>query len=255
MSSGVQQVEIHRHAGERTRGRKALSPERVLGTLALTAWAGLFWFLLVTDQTALYLSSRTDWVVPVGAILLTGAAIGRLFTLYVEEPEPLSRRTAAGIGFIVLPVVIVLALPPASLTSYAASRRSSFSSGGGVATSAEDISSGELSLADVAGGLRSREGMRALVARAGSDVTFTGFVTRDPGQPADEFVLNRFMISCCVADALGVQVRVVGAPPGELQKDDWVQVAGKMYPLGREVIVDASAVKPVPKPKRPYLNP
>lgn len=253
MSSRAHIETGHRHAETGARHR-TLSPARVLGTFALAAWAGLFWFLLATDRTALYLSSRTDWVVPVGAILLTGAVIGRLFTLYVAEPEPLSWRAAGGIGFIVLPVIIVLALPPASLTSFAASRRSSFSTGG-VATSAEDISSGELSLADVAGGLRSREGMRALVARAGSDVTFTGFVTRDPGQPADEFVLNRFMISCCVADALGIQVRVVGAPPGELKEDDWVQVAGKMYPLGREVIVDASAVKGVPKPSRPYLNP
>lgn len=252
MSSDVQSIQsVHSHVHKAS---KSLSPARVLATLALAAWGGLFWFLLLSDRVALYLSSRTAWVVPVGAVILSIAVIGRLLTLRVEHAEPLDRRAVAGIGLIMVPVVIVLALPPASLTSYAASRRSSFSSGG-LAASAEDISSGELSLADVAGGLRSKEGMQALVARAGSDVTFTGFVTRDSGAPADEFVLNRFMISCCVADALGIQVRVVGAPPGRFKSDEWVQVAGKMYPLGREVIVDASAVKGVPKPKRPYLNP
>jgi uncharacterized repeat protein (TIGR03943 family) len=256
MSSGVQRLErLHSHVPERDETqRRSLSPRRLLGTFALAAWAALFWFLLVTNRTSLYLSSRTDWVVPVGAVLLTAAVVGRLFSLYVEDEEPLDWRSAGGICFIVLPVVVVTALPPASLTSYAASRRSSFASGG-LATSAADISTGELSLADVAGGLRSREGMRALVTRAGSDVTFTGFVTRDPGQPADEFILTRFMISCCVADALSIQVRVVGAPPGGFKPDDWVQVAGQMYPLGREVIVDASEVRAVPKPKHPYLNP
>lgn len=252
MSSDVRSIDSLRTRVQRD--KMPVSPGRVLAALALAAWAGLFWFLLISERVSLYLSSRTAWVVPVGAVILSIAVVGRLFSLREEHAEPLTRRTVAGIGLIMVPVVIVLALPPASLTSYAASRRSSFSSGG-LATSADDISSGELSLADVAGGLRSREGMRALVARAGSDVTFTGFVTRDSGAPADEFVLNRFMISCCVADALGIQVRVVGAPPGRFKSDEWVQVAGKMYPLGREVIVDASAVKGVPKPKRPYLNP
>jgi uncharacterized repeat protein (TIGR03943 family) len=97
--------------------------------------------------------------------------------------------------------------------------------------------------------------MKALVARAGTQVDFTGFVTRDAGQPADEFTLTRFLISCCVADALGVEVRVVGVVPGEFKKDEWVRVTGSMYPLGREVIVDASEVERVSKPRHPYLNP
>lgn len=97
--------------------------------------------------------------------------------------------------------------------------------------------------------------MEALVRRAGTEVTFTGFVTRDSATPADEFVLTRFLISCCVADALSVEARVVGAPPGEFENDQWVQVTGNFYPLGREVIVDATDVTKVPRPKKPYLNP
>jgi uncharacterized repeat protein (TIGR03943 family) len=97
--------------------------------------------------------------------------------------------------------------------------------------------------------------MKALVQRAGTEVSFVGFVARDSSMPADEFMLSRFLVSCCVADALSIQVRVVGAPPGQFGEDDWVRVTGAMYPLGREVIVDASAVESVPRPKRPYLNP
>ncbi|MGH2738157.1 MAG: hypothetical protein ACRDHH_05020 [Actinomycetota bacterium] len=43
-------------------------------------------------------------------------------------------------------------------------------------------------------------------------------MTRREGSPADEFVLTRFIVSCCVADALSVQVRVVGAPPGRFER-------------------------------------
>lgn len=230
------------------------SAKRLSGAMALTAWAGLFWFLIASERTAFYLSSRTDWVVPVGAVILTVAAIGRFASARSSQQERLSSKEAWGIGVIVLPVVVVLALPPASLSSFAASRRSSFASAG-FATSAEDVAQGELSLADVAGALRSGEAMEALVQRAGTEVDFTGFVTRDSGMAADEFVLTRFLISCCVADALSVEVRVVGAPPGQFAKDDWVRVDGKIYPVGGEVILDADTIEAVERPDKPYLNP
>lgn len=230
------------------------SARKIAAAAALAAWAGMFWFLMASDRTALYLSSRTDWLVPTGAALLTLATIGRAFSLRSRVPEPLESRDAWTTGLIILPVVVVLALPPASLTSYAASRRSSFSSAG-FTTSAEEVSEGELSLGDVAGALRSEEAMQALVARAGTEVDFTGFVTRDAGAPPDEFVLTRFLISCCVADALSVKVRVVGAPPADLAEDQWVRVTGQLYPLANEVIVDATKVERVKRPKRPYLNP
>ena len=237
----------------RERAARSISPSRVLDCLALGSWAAVFWFLLIADRTSLFLSTRTAWVVPTGAILLTVGLIGRLLSLRSEEPKPITARSAWGIGLIVLPVITVLALPPASLGSYAASRRSTFSSGGIVA-SAEEIASGDLSLLDVAGGLRSRDGVAALADRAGENVDFTGFVTRDPGAPADEFVLTRFLVSCCVADALSVNVRVVGAPPGRFKADEWVRVSGRFYPLGRDVIVDSTDIVVVERPKRPYLS-
>ncbi len=234
--------------------RSSLSPSRVAAAVVLASWGALFWWLLIAERSALYLSSRTDWVVPVGAVILTIATIGRLASLRVDDPRPLTGRDWAVFGLLLFPVVATAALPPASLGSFAASRRSSFVSAG-FASSVDDVAAGELSLVDVAGALRSGEAMRALVERAGERVSFIGFVDREPGMPADEFVLTRFLVSCCVADALSVQVRVVGAPPGEFAKDDWVRVSGNIYPLGREVIVDASEVVGVPRPKRPYLTP
>jgi uncharacterized repeat protein (TIGR03943 family) len=234
--------------------RKSWSPARVLTAVTLGAWCGLFWFLLLGDRTPLYLSTRTDWVVPLGAIILTIATIGRLATARVERPPALTRREAWGAGVILLPVVAVLALPPTSLGSFAADRRSSFA-GAGFTTSAEQIETGELTLVDVIGAERDREAMRALARRAGTEVSFVGFVTRPKSSPADEFVLTRFVVSCCVADALAVQVRVVGAPPGRFDPDDWVRVTGRIYPLGSEIVVQASEVEGTARPKHPYLNP
>lgn len=230
------------------------SPARILTALALAAWAALFWFLLLSGRSSLYLSPRTDWVVPIGALLLSIAAIGRFASARVRSPAPLSARETWGLGVIVFPVAVVLALPPSSLGSFAASKRSSFA-GAGFVSSAADVSTGELSLVDIVGAIRSEAASKALVRRAGEEVSFLGFVARDRGMPADEFMLTRFVISCCVADALSVQVRVVGAPPGRLSNDQWVRVSGRFFPLGDQSVVQASTIVNVARPKHPYLNP
>jgi uncharacterized repeat protein (TIGR03943 family) len=235
--------------GEAGDGAVRRSAAGVATGLILGAWAGVFWFLLASGRTTLYLSPRTSWVVPVGASILTVAAVARLAT--ARRSGPLSTRRAWTLGVVALPALLVVALPPASLGSFAVARRSAVTAG---VVPAGDVATGPITLVDVAAAKWSREAARALVKRAGSPVSFVGFVTEDPGGAADEFVLTRFLVSCCVADALSVQVRVVGAPAGEFGEDQWVRVEGNLYPLAHEVIVDASDVTAVPRPSRPYLN-
>ncbi|MGH2821030.1 MAG: hypothetical protein ACRDJ5_10300 [Actinomycetota bacterium] len=47
----------------------------------------------------------------------------------------------------------------------------------------------------------------------------------------------------------------MGAPPGAPKPDDWVRVTGSLYPLGQEVLLDASEATRVERPEHPYLNP
>ena len=139
---------------------RGIDPQRVMGTVVLLAWSTLFWFLIITERTSLYLSSRTDWIVPVGAVITTVGGIARLLTVRSNDARPLTDRDTLSMIVLILPIVVVLALPPATLGSFAASRRSTLS--GGYVTSVEDIVNGELTLADVGGALRSGESMRAL---------------------------------------------------------------------------------------------
>jgi putative membrane protein len=232
--------------------RRSWNPWRVATGLVMAGWAGLFWFLVATGRTPLYLSSRTAWVAPLGAILLTVAAAGRLLSARSARPKPIAPRQAWGLALLLFPVVVLLALPPSTLGAYAAARRSPI--GGAYVSGSGDVSSGELSLSDVATALWSPRAMEALAQRAGSRVSFIGFVTHRPGMASDEFLLMRFVVTCCVADALSVQVRVVGAPSGQFAEDQWVRVDGTIYPLGKEVLVKATSVEPVPRPDRPYLE-
>ena len=193
-------------------------------------------------------------MVPVGAVLLTVAAVGRLASSRTRKPGPLVRRDAIVMGLMVLPVILITVLPPQTLGAFSASKKAkasvSLSSIYGQITATSPIT-----LFSIAAGQTSTEGAQALAKRAGSDVDFIGFVSTDSTTKADEFLLTRYVITCCVADATIVQVRVVNVTPGVAAVNDWVEVTGPIYPLGREVILNANSVKQVPRPSTPYLTP
>jgi uncharacterized repeat protein (TIGR03943 family) len=238
----------------REAGHRSWSASRLAGAAVLGAWAVLFWFLLLSGRDALYLSTRTSWVVPIGAVLLTAASLGRLASARVTFPAPMTAREAWVLGLMVVPVVLVLALPPATLGSFSAGKRTGFANAG-IATSVGDVGTGRLSLIDVAAAQTTKEGETALAKRAGETVDLVGFVIRYPDTPAGEFMLTRYIVTCCVADATVAQVRVVNVPPGAFAANQWVDVRGAIYPLGREVIVNATSVDTVPRPEHPYLTP
>ena len=234
---------------------KTWSSSRVAGGLVLGAWAVMFWWLFITGKVNLYLSTRTSWVVPVGAVLLTLAGLGRIAASRVRSPEPLERREAVVMALMVVPVVLVMVLPPATLGTFSASKKTSFSSVKYSSIYDQITTTSEITLLSIAAGQTSDDGSAALAKRAGSEVDFVGFVTREPDTPADEFLLTRYVITCCVADATIVQVRVVNVTPGQFTDNEWVEVKGQVYPLGREVIVNATSVEKAPTPDKPYLSP
>jgi uncharacterized repeat protein (TIGR03943 family) len=85
----------------------------------------------------------------------------------------------------------------------------------------------------------------------------TGFVVRD--SRGGGFLLTRFVLSCCAADARPVRVAVRTAPPFPAP-DTWVEVTGRWRPERRSAeddrppVLDAESLRAVPRPARPYLG-
>jgi uncharacterized repeat protein (TIGR03943 family) len=229
------------------------SAVRLATAAALGLWAAMFWVLFATGRTYLYLSSRTSWLVPTGAVIFTLAAIGRLATARAAQPEPVDRRTAWGLGVMALPVVLVLALPPATLGAYSVHKRAAFA-GSAIGATARDVT-GPLDFVDIGAAQSFPTAMEQLRARAGEPITLEGFVTKEASSPPDEILLTRYIVTCCVADATIAQVRIVGLPPGDYENDEWLQVTGNVYPVGREVLVAANGATQIPVPEQPYLTP
>lgn len=247
-----------REASVRSEGRRRRwSTVRLAGGFVLAAWASMFWFILLSGRVNLYLSTRTSWVVPVGAVLLSLAALGRLLAARVDVADPLPRREAIVLALMTLPVVIVLAVPPTTLGTFSASKKANYSPLNFSSPFGAITDTSQITLLSVAAAQTSDVGARALAKRAGESVDFVGFVARHGDTPADEFMLTRYVITCCVVDATLVAVRVVNVTPGRFATNDWVDVEGTIYPLGHEVIVDAAqdGVTVVPRPQDPYLTP
>jgi putative membrane protein len=226
---------------------------RLATAAALGLWAAMFWILFATGRTYLYLSTRTSWLVPTGAAFFTLAAVGRLATARAARPETVDRRSAWGLGVMALPVVLVLALPPATLGAYTVQKRASFA-GSAIGATARDVT-GPLDFVDIGAAQSFPAAMEQLRARAGEPITLEGFVTKESSAPPDEILLTRYIVTCCVADATIAQVRIVGMPPGDYQDDEWLRVTGNVYPVGREVLVAANAASQIPVPEQPYLTP
>ena len=188
------------------------------------------------------------------ATLLTLTAAGVVVAARSPRPEPMGRREAAGMALLLVPVVVLLALPPTTLGSFSAPRKSQYTGQAFTTLFGRFDATSEITLFTVAAAKHTEEGARFLAERAGEQVRFVGFVTREDAAPSDELILGRFVVTCCAADATVVQVRVVNAPPGVAAPDDWVEVTGRIYPVGDEVIVDATSILPVDRPTRPYLS-
>ncbi|HUK95613.1 MAG TPA: TIGR03943 family protein [Gaiellaceae bacterium] len=224
---------------------------------ALAAWALFFVVLWGTGATGRYLGSRTQWVVPFGAVVLTLAVLAYAYG-YLRarrSASVLTLREAVSLFALLLPLAAVVLAPHAALGSFAASRK-----GGGAfflsMRPAPPASPADVSFLDI----REAEGGEDFADEAGIHsglrVRLLGFVTGSKYVPAGTFELARFYIACCVADALPVGVPIDGSAlhRGRFRRDSWLQVTGSLEHRGKRLVVVADRIVHVSEPSHPYLS-
>ena len=96
-------------------------------------------------------------------------------------------------------------------------------------------------------------------ALAGERADLSRFVYRDSQLAENQFVLSRFVISCCAADAFAVGMVVEWPGASGLSSDEWVAVQGTIFVVGsgenQSLEIQADMVDPIPPPNQPYLFP
>nr|WP_277716870.1 TIGR03943 family protein [Priestia flexa]WEZ07996.1 TIGR03943 family protein [Priestia flexa] len=91
----------------------------------------------------------------------------------------------------------------------------------------------------------------------GKTIEIKGFVYREEGFKKDQFVVARFGLSCCVADASVYGTLSTISDAAKLETDEWIKVKGT---IGQEAYNGASLpylkiekVESIARPKNPYV--
>jgi putative membrane protein len=92
---------------------------------------------------------------------------------------------------------------------------------------------------------------------AGKELETLGFVYREPGFTPQQFVVARFSVSCCTADATVFGILVEDKAARKWATDSWVKVRGKLELRSVDgydmLVLKASRIQPVKAPKDPYV--
>ncbi len=168
--------------------------------------------------------------------------------------------TWAGLLLVVSPIVLGLLIPPKPLGAAAMGNRDlSVKSLTSVAAPENAILSKPKADKNILDWLIEFQSAGSPAALTGKTAKVTGFIYRDERFGPNEFMVSRFTISCCAADAAPLGLLVRAANPVTLPDDSWVEVRGQFEAgqLDGEAvpIIVAAEIIPTEVPEQPYLYP
>lgn len=93
----------------------------------------------------------------------------------------------------------------------------------------------------------------------GEQADLIGFIYREPTFGDDQFMIARYSISCCVADASALGVPATWADTAALEQGQWVRVQGAFQTGSFRdnvlPILQVASIEPIEQPEHPYLYP
>jgi uncharacterized repeat protein (TIGR03943 family) len=225
---------------------------------AVVAVGALVLWMASTDAMLKYLkASMRPWLLLCGLVLVV-FGVYSLARSRNEHAHEHVHRSRSG-WLLIVPIVVVLAFGAQSLGAFAASRSGTqlpeYSFDIAAYASSTGQSRPALKLSDIEEGVRAKANREFLATH---DVVLIGFVTRPVAFGPGTFVLTRFLLSCCAADAIAINLAIVGARavPGPNQ---WVKVTAHLEPRPQVVGLDggmpvlrADAIRRVHAPSGPY---
>jgi putative membrane protein len=224
----------------------------------------LFLYTRLSDGTILfYINHRFIWLIwlavaVLGVVIVSYRVTRHSADTYSDPAHGLKWHT---VGILLLPVLLGWLVPAKPLGTAAMANRELNTS----LQTALSVSTGTIRQAVEQRDPTLLDWVRAfqlgpdLTVFVGQTAELTGFVYRRADLGPDTWLLSRFVVTCCVADAMaiGVVVRAPGVVPPE--NDQWVEVQGQfaVETSGGERIpvLVANSVTRIASPQQPYLYP
>lgn len=213
--------------------------------------------LIVTGSLDNYINQRFAWLVVVGALLFFLLALVNFYSnrdSASSEHEHHHYHVTWDIVLVVaFPLLLAILIPSRALGIEAVN--------GGVSLNPVGVAGVSRSPLDrnILDWLREFDRAATPAQFNGTPVDVVGFVYREPSHPEDGFMLARFTLSCCVADAFPIGMPVISIEASDLTEGEWLRVGGqlKASAFGGEFlpVVLAEAIERVDEPQQPYLYP
>jgi len=251
---------------------------RFLQFLILTGLALFIFVQYVTGHLSWYINQRYISLSVLAIVGFLGMALTALLSNQKkphthdhehdhEEEGHSSDKTPqvnslGGIFILVIPLIIGLAIPAKPLSANAVgnkgmSANAPLSAGGNKQSESVSKAPEDRTVLDW---IKIFNYESDLSPYLGQKANVVGFVYHDPQLPAGHFMVGRFAIVCCVADAFAIGM-AVESPPGDQQLTDntWIDVQGPVQAIemgGNKIpLILASSVTQVQQPSQPYLFP
>jgi len=215
--------------------------------------------LILTNELVNYINLRfawLSWVAVVLLLLMGGWALLNLLRRKESDyvPPNQSSLTPAALAITLIPLLFGLLVPPQALSAEAVNGGISLSPVG-VGQRTADIPPEQRNILDW---LRELSRVGDPVALQGLPVDVIGFVYREPGMTENQFMIARFTMSCCVADAFAIGLPVEYEGADALADGTWIHVRGELrvgtWVNGEQApLVIPTLVEPTDEPATPYL--
>ncbi len=264
-------------------------PTAVLGSLGL--YCG---FTVLSGTLSNYTNPEFGWLVLVAAVLFLILAVGSGWAYWTQR-QPAAKLCAAGgvsaalpptadapehhhhgprwptLAVVAVPLLLGLLVPPRPLGASAIPQSITSGTSGAVrgslagrtnspsvGSSSEELTPDKWTIWEWQRAAQSGRYTQAYLS--GWPVNVIGFVARSPNLPAHSFVVARWVMIHCAADARGVGLLVQDFPADDLATDTWVAVHGLMEANkvgdNLQLTIRATAIDPhVGEPRNPYLLP
>ncbi|PIE81924.1 MAG: TIGR03943 family protein [Chloroflexi bacterium] len=236
--------------------------DRFLKTLILILLGALLFMRVVNGTVLFYINQRfvlLTWLA-VGGFFLVGASYYLVSGRHQHDHDhDHGNLSWIGLLIVALPILLGWLVPPQPLGAAAMENREiSVGSLSSVAPpksgEAQELLTSERNILDWLTDFQAADDLAAFV---GEEAVITGFVYRDSRFAENQFMVSRFTVSCCVADAAPIGLVVDWADTPELPSDQWVEVRGH-FELGTFAgetipILTADDIVMVDPPAQPYL--
>ncbi|QYK51419.1 MAG: TIGR03943 family protein [Anaerolineales bacterium] len=241
---------------------------KILQAVILFGLSAFLFYKIVSGTLYFYINARFTWLVVLGGAVFLGLAFfawPRKSASHAHEHEDHDHghahsRSVWPLTILSIPLALGFLVPSRPLDSSALDTRglttNALMSVGGQTAVQLDQPSDQRNVLDW---VRAFNFAADPVIYEGEPADVIGFVYQDPRLPEGQFLVGRFAVSCCAADAFAIGMIVQSDEAHQWAANQWVHVNGTIQVSHLDGVavplIVAESIKEVSIPPQPYLFP